>query len=61
MDEQQQIKPEERAPTLPPRLPQRRGWRRRYGNARAVVALIVLASFVGPGIAAVIGAVVAAW
>jgi hypothetical protein len=38
-----------------------RGWRRRYANARAMVALIVLAAFVVPGIAAVIGAVVAGW
>lgn len=36
------------------------GWRRRYANARALVALIVLASFVVPGIAAVIAAAVSA-
>jgi hypothetical protein len=37
-----------------------RDWRRRYTNARAVVALIVLAAFVLPGIAAVIAAAVSA-
>jgi integral membrane sensor domain MASE1 len=57
MDEHSRTKPPQHVSTLR----QRRGWRRRYASTRAVVALVVLASFIAPGIAAVIGAVVVGW
>jgi hypothetical protein len=41
--------------------PRGRAWRRRYASVRAIVAVIVLASLVVPGIAAVIAAAVSAW
>ena len=60
MDAPRQTKPGQRQPMLRPGLAPLGAWMRRYRSGRAAIALIVLASFVLPGIAAVIAAVVAA-